>query len=62
MKMKLADALAPKRGNKMSTMPAVEYDFTPNRIGTKSGTNHGTGYGTGTGGARRIPQTTKQKK
>jgi len=61
--MKLADALAPKRGGKMSTGPAVEYDFTPNRIGTKAAYGAGTGYGTGTGGAKpRASQVPKKLK
>lgn len=61
--MKLADKLVPKKGSMGRTaQPSVEYDFTPNRVGTKAAYGAGTGYGTGTGGARRVPQTTKQKK
>jgi len=57
--MKLADKLVPKKGRRtMSTMPAVEYGFTPNGAEAKSGTGHGTG----TGGARRVPQATQKKK
>jgi len=61
--MKLADKLVPKKGRRtMSTMPAVEYDFTPTRIGTKAACDAGTGHGAGTGGARRVPQATQKKK
>ena len=64
MKMKLADALAPKKSRRtMSAQPEVEYDFIPSRIGTKAAYGAGTGYGTGTGGAKpRASQVPKKLK